>query len=86
MPTCDPLSLHIADALDRRRRLLGLSQKALAQRIGVTEGATSRRLDGHSMRTSTIHKLAAALDAELRVELVPRTQQATRLDEIKNSR
>lgn len=72
MPTCDRVSLRVAEVLDRRRRLLDLSQAALATRLGVHRANLSRRLDGRTMTTATIDRMAEALECELVIQVRPK--------------
>ena len=64
----------IADQVSARRRELGLSQRDLAARTGTTQSAIARLESGQRPpRIDTLLRIASALDAELVVELRPRT-------------
>lgn len=73
MPTCDKVSLRVAEVLDTRRRLLDMSQTALAKRLGIHPSLVSRRLDGRSMRTNFIARMEDALDCEIVVSVRPKS-------------
>lgn len=73
---CDAVSLTISEVLDRRRRVLGLTQDALARRMGRDPGGLSLTLDGASARTSTYAKMLDALDIDLVVHVKPRSARA----------
>jgi transcriptional regulator with XRE-family HTH domain len=64
----------IADQVSARRRELGLSQHDLAALTGTTQSAIARLESGQRPpRIDTLLRIATALDAELVVELRPRT-------------
>ncbi len=77
MKRCDTFSLAISDALDRRRRIVGTTQTALAQRAKLSRKSICMALDGHTVTTSTITKIADGLDCDLVVTLRPRHGGAT---------
>ena len=63
----------IADQVVARRRALGLSQQELARLTGTTQSAIARLESGQRPpRIDTLQRIAAALDAELVVDLRPR--------------
>lgn len=64
----------IADQVSARRRELGLSQLDLAALTGTTQSAIARLESGQRPpRIDTLLRIASALDAELVVELRPRS-------------
>ena len=68
------LFASIADQVAARRRELGLSQHELAALTGTTQSAIARLESGQRPpRIDTLLRIASALDAELVVELRPRT-------------
>ncbi len=65
---------RLADQLVERRRALNLSQQELAELCGTTQSAIARlESGGRPPRIDTLLRIANALDAELIVELRPRT-------------
>lgn len=68
------LFASIADQVGARRRELGLSQLELARLTGTTQSAIARLESGQRPpRIDTLLRIADALDAELVVDLRPRT-------------
>ena len=68
------LFASIADQVGVRRRELGLSQLELARLTGTTQSAIARLESGQRPpRIDTLLRIADALDAELVVDLRPRT-------------
>ncbi len=68
------LFASIADQVGARRRELGLSQLELARMTGTTQSAIARLESGQRPpRIDTLLRIADALDAELVVDLRPRT-------------
>jgi transcriptional regulator with XRE-family HTH domain len=66
---------RIADQVTDRRRELGLSQQELAELTGTTQSAIARlESGGRPPRIDTLLRIANALDAELVVEVRPRTK------------
>ena len=64
---------RVADQVAERRQAVGLSQKELAELCGTTQSAIARlESGGRPPRIDTLLRLAAALDCELVVELVPK--------------
>jgi ribosome-binding protein aMBF1 (putative translation factor) len=67
---------RIAEQVANRRRALGLSQQELAELTSTTQSAIARlESGGRPPRIDTLLRIANALDAELMVELRPRTKQ-----------
>jgi predicted transcriptional regulator len=65
---------QIADRVAERRREIGLSQLELARLTGTTQSAIARLESGQRPpRIDTLLRIADALDAELVVELKPRS-------------
>ena len=65
---------RLADGIAERRRELRLSQQELAELCGTTQSAIARlESGGRPPRIDTLLRIANALDAELVVELRPRT-------------
>ncbi len=61
----------IASQLRRAREAKGLSQRALAERVGIAQGHLSRIENGTvDLQTSSLLQIARALDLEL--TLIPR--------------
>lgn len=68
------LFASIADQVGARRRELGLSQLELARLTGTTQSAIARLESGQRPpRIDTLLRIADALDADLVVDLRPRT-------------
>lgn len=68
------LFAQIADQVAARRRELGLSQVELARLTGTTQSAIARLESGQRPpRIDTLLRIAEALDADLAVELRPRS-------------
>ena len=64
----------IADKVAERRVERGLSQRELAELVGTTQSAIARlERGGRPPRIDTLLKIAEALECDLSVELVPRT-------------
>lgn len=56
----------------KRRRELNLTQKELATRVGTRQSSISRIESGeHNMRLSTLIEIAEALQARVRIRLIP---------------
>lgn len=70
--------LRLVDALIRLRERQGLTQAALAHRMGVSQPfiAKLESGDAHNFSVETLVKLAAALDSELEVRFRPPTAKA----------
>jgi ribosome-binding protein aMBF1 (putative translation factor) len=68
----EPRFRQVVDFIEARRRA-GLTQKQLAERMGV-DIRTVWRLESldHSPRVDALQRAAAALDCDLQVRLVPR--------------
>ena len=67
---------QIADQVSARRRQLGVSQQELAELTGTTQSAIARlESGGRPPRIDTLLRIAKALDAELVVEVRPRTSE-----------
>ena len=72
MRRCDALSLALSDALDQRRRVLGLTQTALGARMGRSQSTVSQMLDGCLIRTTAYAKAAESLGCDLVITVRPR--------------
>lgn len=48
--------------LDKRRRILGLTQRQLAEKAGITEATYSNILNGANAHLRTIEKIGEALN------------------------
>lgn len=70
--------LRIVDALIRLRERHGLTQAALAHRMGVSQPFIAKLESGdtHNFSLETLVKLATALDSELEVRFRPPTAKA----------
>ena len=70
--------LRIVDALIRLRERRGLTQAALAHRIGVSQPFIAKLEAGetHNFSLETLVKLAVALDSELEVRFHPHRAKA----------
>jgi transcriptional regulator with XRE-family HTH domain len=67
---------QIADQVSARRRQLGVSQQELAELTGTTQSAIARlESGGRPPRIDTLLRIAKALEAELVVEVRPRTSE-----------
>jgi ribosome-binding protein aMBF1 (putative translation factor) len=56
----------------RRRKVLGLTQKELAERIGTHQSRISKiEAAEHDVRLSTLIQIAEALEAEISIQLIP---------------
>ena len=67
MPNCQPLF----EKLESRRRELGLSQSALAERSGVSLPTVQRILTGHSPAASFENTVAIAQVMGMQMDVVP---------------
>ena len=75
-PGDEEISKHIAAQVLARRRAWDLSQEELADLCGTTQSAIARLERGlRPPRIDTLLRIARALDAELIVELRPRTEE-----------
>lgn len=72
MKRCDSFSLAVSEHLDRRRRVIGTTQTTLAARAKLSRRAVGMALDGHTVHTSTIARIAESLDCDVIVTLRPR--------------
>ncbi len=62
---------HTLDSLVALRKALGLSQKAVAERMGVRQPTVSGfETEGSDPRVSTLQRYARAVDARLRLIVV----------------
>jgi transcriptional regulator with XRE-family HTH domain len=62
---------EVAERLSARRQALGLSQTAVAARMGTSQSAVARLESGAAdVRLSTLHRYAEALGGTLAVELL----------------
>jgi len=67
---------QIATQVADRRRELGLSQAQLAERCDTTQSAIARlEGGGRPPRIDTLLRIASALECDLRVDLVPRSDE-----------
>ena len=67
------LEYQLIDQLLKARARAGLTQEAVAERMGTTKSAVSR-LEGpgrHAPSLSTLQRYAKAVGCELRISLVP---------------
>jgi len=70
-------SMTVATAIREARRTRGLTQAALAARLGVSAAFVNKLEAGRTNATvGTLARVAAALDAELSVRLVLRSPVA----------
>lgn len=69
MRRCDPLSIRVSALLDAERRKQDRTQKALAASAALSAQAVSMALDGRTVRTSTVLKIADALGVDVLVGL-----------------
>ncbi len=66
---------QIAGRVAERRAAMGLSQRELAELCGTTQSAIARlERGGRPPRIDTLLRIADALECDLVVELVPRSQ------------
>ena len=70
---------EIASKIYNLRRKAGLSQAALARRIGTQQSVISRLedadYDGHSL--AMLNRIAAALELRVEIRFMPRTRRRT---------
>jgi len=66
---------HVANELIAARARAGLTQEAVAQRMGTTKSAISRleRAGKHTPSVGTLQRYAKAVGCEIKIELVPKT-------------
>ena len=70
-PPVFPGFREMAERLTARRQALGLSQTAVAARMGTSQSAVARLESGATdVRLSTLHRYADALGDRLAVELL----------------
>lgn len=62
---------EIGSLFFQRRKELGLTQKQLGERVGVTKSEISKIENGRGITFSTINKLSEALDVKAEIELRP---------------
>ena len=63
--------LEVAFAVHKLRKEKGLSQAQLAKKIGTTQSNMARMEGGNqNFTTDTLHKIAEALDKNLKIEFV----------------
>jgi len=74
---CDTVSLRVSAILDKHRRAQDLTIKALAEKADISPTHTGYALDGRTIRTSTLAKIAEALDCDLVLALRPRPKPVT---------
>ncbi len=80
-PRVAALAAAVAAEVAELRRARSLSQAELASLCATTQSAIARLERGdRPPRLDTLVRIAAALDAELRVQLLPRTIAKTRTD------
>jgi transcriptional regulator with XRE-family HTH domain len=66
---------RLASALIRLRLAKGLTQEELAQRMNTKQESIARLESGRSLPSlNTVRKAAEALDAELKIELRPKSR------------
>lgn len=71
---------ELLDALRTRRRMLGLSQAEIGERMGISQGAVARIEAGdRDPRLSTIRRYAHAVDALVTHSVLPGDQYEERL-------
>ena len=78
----DPATRAAYNALEAEDQLIrqlidlrierGLSQRELAQRAGLQQSALARMESGKTARLKTLRRVAEALGAEVRIEIVPK--------------
>ncbi len=61
---------QVASLLRTRRESLGLSQRELGERMGVSRQAISQWESGCNLRLSTLVKLAEALDCRVDIRFI----------------
>ncbi|RMG52337.1 MAG: XRE family transcriptional regulator [Acidobacteria bacterium] len=62
--------LHLAVSLARLREKRGLTQTQLAAKVHTSAAVISRVENGRNVELRTLQKIAAALNAKLKIELV----------------
>src|SRR5947209_19986980 len=66
------LAAEVGDRVRQAREAAGLSQRELASRVGTSQAAVARlEAGGVGATLTTLQRVAAALDLELRVDLRP---------------
>lgn len=67
------LEYHLADQMLKARSRAGLTQEAIAERMGTTKSAVSRLESAgkHAPSLATLKRYAQAVGCELQVKLVP---------------
>lgn len=69
---------HVREAIANRRAEVAMSQKALADALGVSEGRVSQVLSGaENVTLRTLAKVMRRLGARVHVEIVPIDGRAT---------
>ena len=70
--TAAELAADVGDRVRRARLAAGLSQRDLAARMGTSQAAVARlEAGGVGATLTTLHRVAVALDLELKVDLRP---------------
>jgi DNA-binding XRE family transcriptional regulator len=67
---------QVANELIAARARAGLTQEAVAQRMGTTKSAVSRLESGgkHTPSVGTLQRYAKAVGCEIKIELVPKME------------
>ena len=73
----EKIKLHIGYKIFKARQKAGLSQQQLAQEIGTKQSNISRlELGNLNFTVEMLHKIAKALESELKIEFIPTKKKA----------
>lgn len=65
-------SLNFSEMVEIMRKRKGLTQKQFAENIGISQSTYSDIINRGSMTIQTMQKIAAALNCDLKIELIPK--------------
>ena len=65
-------NLNFSEMVEVMRKRKGLTQKQFAENIGISQSTYSDIINRDSMTIQTMRKIAAALNCDLKIELIPK--------------
>lgn len=66
-------NLNFSEMVEIIRKRKGLTQKQFAENIGISQSTYSDIINRNSMTVQTMQKMAAALNCDLKIELIPKS-------------